>query len=245
MMAAIRDNAVPFERADHLYVAVKTAAASLAHLTISTIATLFDFALLGTDFSLRLHTARSQENIGTSLARCGLNVILIVNPWVEYTQYTDTSEKCFWRMKVPTAYPAYKDSSLNYQKIFGVGRLNIERWSVITTPGHLGKMIDFQQRTLNHLYYSGSFLKRHVGVRLFGAASGVAYAIAGVAMTAFGVLATGAAFFTLGRFSRINELAVNNLATLGFAMNQLHQGFIGLFRPSHICAENRKDIKTQ
>jgi hypothetical protein len=67
----------------------------------------------------------------------------------------------------------------------------------------------------------------------------VALAIVGIACVIFGAFATIGALFaalSFGKFNRINDYAVNCIGLIGFSINQLHQGVIGFFRPSHLVS---------
>lgn len=125
----------------------------------------------------------------------------------------------------------------------------VEEWTLPSTdlakgrikaknlPSHLQGITVKQQDIVDRLYLNGNFFERQIETRLFGLISGVALAVAGIALTIFGAVSTLAAMVTLGCFEKVNSYAANNVATVGFAINQLHLGVLGAVVPSKLASD--------
>ncbi len=180
-------------------------------LILSVISTVVDLALFGRDDFLAVHCKHLQGYTGALLSRVASRLILVLNPLANI-------ETC-----------------LIENDLLPMSNSYLNAWDM---PQHLGQIILFQRTTIDKLYTSGDFLKRELGIRLFGLASGLVLTIIGVALTAFGALATIFALITFGCSPRVNAIASNNLRCIALVLNQPHQGIIGLFRPKHLVSSS-------
>lgn len=218
-----------YERGEHAVYAVDNVQRAGYCLILSVISTVVDLALFGRDDFLANQCKGLQGHTGALLSEVTKHLIRALNPQAVIKNWT-----------ILDGYSVTNPTSNKWNSHY------LGSWAV---PKHLEKIILSQQTTIDELY-SSNFLKRELGVRVFGLVSGLALTIMGVALTAFGALATIFALITFGYFPRVNAIAVNNLRCIALVLNQPHQGIIGLFRPSHLVSSsqladyNKKTKKT-
>jgi hypothetical protein len=176
--------------------------------------------------SLSKKSQSAQERIDECARDIVFSLICIVNPSAKLTG--------LW---LPEVFPGSQSDRFVKQlggTYFGPYLTSAGRLVPRHCPTRIFNWVLTQQLKSNDYYMNGSPL--NVRARLFSITSGVALAIVGIACVIFGALATIGAIFAapFGQFDGINTYAVNLIGMVGFSVNQLHQGVIGFFRPSHL-----------
>jgi hypothetical protein len=185
--------------------------------------------------SLSEKSKSAQECIDESVGDIVYSLIRIVNPAAEAdlrsAKFSSGSQAQSFAKQLGGYYLALDHTS--------AGRL-VPRFC----PIRVFNWVLTQQLKSNDYYLKGSPLTMRA--RLFSIASGVALAIVGIVCVIFGALATIGAIIAapFGQFKRINTYAVHLVGMIGFSVNQLHQGVIGFFRPSHLVTPGLLEKKS-
>ena len=197
-------------RAVHLGSLTKSVTTMVGNLSLTVLSTAADILHGGTEKSFARSARYAQAGIGASFAKVGEQIIKTINPYAQF-EYEDQ-----------------KSSLLD--KGFSKGRLKLG-----DIPFNFHTMALWQQKKLSELGSSPNFFEKEIASRLFSGLSSSIFALGGAASTGFGLLTTLMAIITAGYFPKVNSVAYNNLRSVGFTLNQIHQGLVGVVNPGHLC----------
>jgi hypothetical protein len=170
-------------------------------------ADLYTSVLTGGTKSMHLAAANQETGFGKSLGKVYLNLLKVINPNAKKLKKEELGQRETFE-SAPGFLPAKQ------------------------VPMGVYSVAKGQQAIMNYFVHSSWFINRQIIARFVAPLSSIVGIIAGFGNLAYGALNLAASVATLGTKPTPVTRTYHSLKSVGWMLNQLRQGVLGLYRPS-------------